>query len=414
VPQAAATRLHPERGGSGEPGKSAGPTTGGGAATLTSPGVGGQGSPSPDEDGQDGGSPILNEDDLPRAVGSGGSGGGSFQTTRTGSGGEGFYGGGGGGGYNLGDAPASGGGGGSSYVESSALEKVIINASGRTPGNANDSDRCNIPNCTVGEGDTPLTPIGATAGTGRIIVRFFAELPSLTSITPSTFISADGANLVFKGQNFVQGAVIVIEGQGKERQPTLVSSCRETTGTCPERSEGSLQTLLDSQRSYGLRPQDTPLTLSRQRLVTPPNRIEFNIPAGAAPVGTYDMAIKNPDGQISNYILVTVTQASPPILTSITPSTFISADGANLVFNGENFLDGAVIVVEGQGKERQPTLVTPPNRIEFNIPAGAAPAGTYNLGIKNYSKGLASNFITITITNGGASPVSLMPNLFEE
>jgi hypothetical protein len=122
--------------------------------------------------------------------------------------------------------------------------------------------------------------------------------------------------------------------------------------------------------------------------------------AGSAPV-----TVQNPGGAVSNALTFTITDASTPTLTTLSPSSAVAGGpGFTLTVNGSNFVSG-VSGVRWNGEDRTTTFVSA-TQLTAAITAGdiAAP-GTASVTVQN--PGGASNALPFTITAPPPSPALL-------
>ena len=109
----------------------------------------------------------------------------------------------------------------------------------------------------------------------------------------------------------------------------------------------------------------------------------FKVPAGRVPGGV-DVTVKNTDSLASTYssgINYQASSAAPPQLAKVTPNSGPVTGGTYVEIEGQNFLDGALVLVGGAPA----TLVTvlTPGLLSTRFSASIAGAGTANLIVTN-------------------------------
>lgn len=115
------------------------------------------------------------------------------------------------------------------------------------------------------------------------------------------------------------------------------------------------------------------------------------IAAGQIPVGTYDLKVVNPDGQVATSVsAVVVSSASAPTISSATPTNGDPIDpllGDTITVAGTNFLNGASFsFIDGVNVYDDQSLISPAFESDtvYHISAqkaadGGPPTGTYDL-----------------------------------
>ena len=112
-------------------------------------------------------------------------------------------------------------------------------------------------------------------------------------------------------------------------------------------------------------------------------------------------AVKNPGGAVSNALTFTITGASTPTLTTLSPSSAVAGGPAfSLTVNGSNFVSGSV--VRWNGANRPTTFVSATQLTAALTAADIAAAGSASLTVQNPG-GAVSNALTFTIT-GASTP----------
>lgn len=146
------------------------------------------------------------------------------------------------------------------------------------------------------------------------------------------------------------------------------------------------------------------------------SQISCTVSLSGAPVGSYDVRVKNADGQIASLAtaFTVTTLASPPGITSITPGTGVVGQtliGVGIVGTGFAGPD-SVILLQGAARLVGAGVSTPnATHIFFNLSLVGAPLGSYSVRVKNadgQSSTLAGAF---TVTNPTSPPTvsSVLP-----
>ena len=109
---------------------------------------------------------------------------------------------------------------------------------------------------------------------------------------------------------------------------------------------------------------------------------------------------------MSNALTFTITGASTPTLTNLSPSSAVAGGpGFTLTVNGSNFVSGAT--VRWNGADRTPTTFVNETQLTAQIPAtDIAAAGTASVTVGNPG-GAASNALTFMITQAPPAPAPL-------
>lgn len=209
--------------------------------------------------------------------------------------------------------------------------------------------------------------------------------PQLNSLSPNAIFNNIDNNVQLSGSNFIQGATVHINGD----------------------------------------PQPWPsgwITYNSQ------NSITMYIPA-YSPIGTYSITVKNPSGLQSNAQTLIVNpgtggtcnnnnvcqpaigenpsncpqDCAAPNLVSLSPPSIINNIGNWVDLNGNNFVNGATIHVDGSANAYPSAWVNyiNQNNLEMWVPQGT-PAGSYAITVKNPS-GLISSAQTLVVNLPGGT-----------
>ena len=115
------------------------------------------------------------------------------------------------------------------------------------------------------------------------------------------------------------------------------------------------------------------------------------IAAGAIPVGTYDLKVVNPDGQIATSVsAIVVSSSGAPTISSVTPDHGDPIDsriGDTIVVIGTNFLNGATFsYIDGVNVYDDQGMISPLyisdteyHLSDQSLSNGGLPAGTYDV-----------------------------------
>ena len=179
---------------------------------------------------------------------------------------------------------------------------------------------------------------------------------TLTTLSPSSAAAGGPAfTLTVNGSNFVNGSVV--SWNGANRTTTFVSATQLTAA----------------------------------------------IPAAdIAAAGSASVTVQNPGGAVSNALTFTISSASTPTLTTLSPSSAAAGGPAfTLTVNGSNFVNGSV--VSWNGANRTTTFVSA-TQLTAAIPAAdIAAAGSASVTVQNPG-GAISNALTFTISAISGSP----------
>jgi len=208
-------------------------------------------------------------------------------------------------------------------------------------------------------------PAGGTSNAATLTVN--NPTPQVTSLNPSGVTPGSPAfTLTVNGANFINGAVVRWNGQ--DRATSFVSAAQLTA----------------------------------------------QIPAAdIAAVGTAAVSVVNPGpgGGPSNSVSFNISQPNPaPQLTALNPSSAtVGGPGFTLTVAGANFVNGAVVQVNGQNRA---TSFVSATQLTAQIPAAdIAAAGTANVTVVNPQPGGGpSNALAFTVSSG-ASPAPSVTSL---
>jgi alpha-D-ribose 1-methylphosphonate 5-triphosphate synthase subunit PhnH len=216
-------------------------------------------------------------------------------------------------------------------------------------------------------GSFPITvanPDNQTSNAVNFTVTAAPSAPAITTLSPSSATQGGAAfTLTVNGSNFVSGAIV--RWNGANRTTTFVSA-----------------------------------TQLRASITA----------ADIASTGTFPVTVINPNNQTSNAVNFTVTAATAPTVTSLSPSSAIQGGAAfSLTVNGTNFVSGAV--VKWNGANRTTTFVSSTQLRASITAADIATAGTAAVTVTNPNN-QTSNSVNFTITAATGSPTitSLSPN----
>jgi len=207
---------------------------------------------------------------------------------------------------------------------------------------------------------TVVNPDGGASAALALVVN--NPVPTLTSISPSTaFAGGPAFTLTVNGTNFINGSVVQVNGSS--RTTTFVSSAQ----------------------------------------------LSAAIPASdIASAGTLSITVVNPGGASGS---LTLTVNNPvPSLTSISPSaTTVGGPAFTLTVNGSNFVNGAVVQVNGSSRN---TTFVSGTQLSATIPANdIASAGTLSITVVNPAPGGGTSaHLTFTVNNPVPSISSVSPN----
>ena len=178
-----------------------------------------------------------------------------------------------------------------------------------------------------------------------------ASTPTLTSLSPGSAAAGGPAfTLTVNGSNFVSGSVV--RWNGANRTTTFVSATQLTAAITA---------------------------------------------ADIAPAGTASVTVQNPGGAVSNALTFTITGASTPTLTALSPSRDVAGGAAfTLTVNGSNFVSGSV--VRWNGANRTTTFVSATQLSAAITAADIGAAGSASVTVQN-PDGAVSNALTFTITS---------------
>ena len=183
-----------------------------------------------------------------------------------------------------------------------------------------------------------------------------ASTPTLTTLSPNSAAAGGPAfTLTVNGSNFVNGSVV--SWNGANRTTTFVSATQLTAA----------------------------------------------IPAAdIAAAGSASVTVQNPGGAVSNALTFTISSASTPTLTTLSPSSAAAGGPAfTLTVNGSNFVNGSV--VSWNGANRTTTFVSA-TQLTAAIPAAdIAATGSASVTVQNPG-GAISNPLTFTISAISGSP----------
>ncbi len=207
-------------------------------------------------------------------------------------------------------------------------------------------------------------PGGGVSNTAKLEVKKRNPLPRLSSISPDVVnAGSNGFTLIVNGSNFVQGAVVRINGM--DRQTDFVS---------------------DMVLAVQITPEDI------------------------ASSGALAITVFNPEpgGGRSNAASLTVNNPVPGI-TGISPSSVVAGStGVEMIVNGEGFVPNSVVQLNGVNV---PTTFVTRTQISAQIPVAAiASGGTLPVTVFNpVPGGGTSNVVNLTITNPVALITSISP-----
>ncbi len=139
---------------------------------------------------------------------------------------------------------------------------------------------------------------GGTKAPKKIKGATTPAAPGITSVSPSTGLNTGGYTLVVSGSGFTSGATVDIG-----------------TASC-----GSV-------------------------LFINSGRISCSVPAGT--VGTYDVTVRNPDGQTMVSTSAFTYRYPLPVVSTVSPSSGALAGGTTLTITGNEFRTGATVTVGG-------------------------------------------------------------------
>lgn len=149
-----------------------------------------------------------------------------------------------------------------------------------------------------------LNPDGKRSAGATVAITAPPSIPAITSLSPTSVMGATTFTLTVKGSNFVSGSVIKFNGTNMTT--TYVSG--------------------------------TQLTASINKYFT----------TLASYPGTATISILNPNGGRSSGATLTITQPiTPPVITSLSPSSITGATTFTLTVNGTGFQSGAAIKWNG-------------------------------------------------------------------
>ncbi len=168
--------------------------------------------------------------------------------------------------------------------------------------------------------------------------------PVIISITPSKVPALSGVTVTVRGKNFQKGAQIKI---GVRLISTKYLSSAELSGQVP----------------VSLKP------------------------------GRYEVQVFNPDGQKSNILYLTVFRAPPPKILSINPNSGYSGSIVSVRLQGENFLKGAKVLLQGGA---QTTTFISSRELVASISLSTLNPGNYQIWVLNPDN-QASNKVSFTV-----------------
>jgi hypothetical protein len=145
--------------------------------------------------------------------------------------------------------------------------------------------------------------------------------PTLTRVEPDNDMVTGGANVRIIGENFQDGATVIIGGNAASN------------------------VIFDS-----------------------PTELIVDVPAGTA--GSADVVVTNPGGQSSTLVGGFTYIELSPILTRVEPDEDMVDGGANVRIIGENFQDGATVIIGGNAASN--VIFVSPTELRVDVPAGDA------------------------------------------
>ncbi|HEY6251238.1 MAG TPA: hypothetical protein VI685_14870, partial [Candidatus Angelobacter sp.] len=220
-----------------------------------------------------------------------------------------------------------------------------------------------------GNAPAPQLGYGGNPGPAR------AAAPTLRSTSPSSR-QAGRFNVDLYGSNFQAGAKVVVSGNGRSDQNSQVMY----------ESAGHLQTALD-----------------------------------LSVAGSYNLSIRNPDGQMSNSVALQVVPGNSPLqpqptygntpvpvrapapsLRNLAPADH-AAGNFTLDLYGDNFQTRAKVVVNGNGHSDQNSQVRYDNAGHLQTVLDLSSPGAYSLSVRN-PDGQLSNAVALQITAIKSAP----------
>ena len=179
-----------------------------------------------------------------------------------------------------------------------------------------------VPAGTAGSADVVVTNPGGQSSTLVGGFTYIELSPILTRVEPDEDMVDGGANVRIIGENFQDGATVIIGGNAASNV-----------------------------------------------IFVSPTELAVEAPMGTA--GSTDVVVTNPDDQSSTLAGgFTYTELPPPTLTRVEPDEDIVDGGANVQIIGENFQDGATVTIGGNAASN--VVFVSLTELEAEAPAGTA------------------------------------------
>ena len=292
-----------------------------------------------------------------------------------------------------------------------------------------------VPAGTAGSADVVVTNPGGQSSTLVGGFTYIELSPILTRVEPDEDMVDGGANVRIIGENFQDGATVIIGGNAASN--VIFVSPTELAVEAPMGTAGSADVVVtnpDDQSStlaggftYTELP---PPTLTRVEpdndvvtggatikiigenfqdgatvtiggnaasnvIFVSPTELEVEAPAGVA--GSVDVVVTNPDGKSDTLAGGFTYTPLPPTLTRVEPDNDMVTGGANVQIIGENFQDGATVTIGGNAASN--VIFVSPTELEVEAPAGVA--GSVDVVVTNpdgKSDTLAGGFTYIELS----------------
>ncbi len=216
------------------------------------------------------------------------------------------------------------------------------------------------------------------------VYGLLATAPTLTSISPTSGPSTGGTSVTLTGQNFLSGATVSFGGT--PATSVVVASATQITASTPAHAPGAVNVVVSNPGSQsatlangftfvapapiltsisptsGPSSGGTSVTLTGQNFLngatvsfggTPATSVvvasatQITARTPSAAQGSVNVVVTNPDGQSATLTNGFTFVAAAPILTSISPTTGLTAGGTSVTLTGQNFMPGATVTFGG-------------------------------------------------------------------
>jgi hypothetical protein len=228
--------------------------------------------------------------------------------------------------------------------------------------------------------------------------------PTLTRVEPNSDMVSGGANVQIIGENFQDGATVTIGGNAASN--VIFTSPTELRVDVPAGTAGIVDVVVTNPDGKsdtlagGFTYIKPPPTLTRVEpnsdvvtggatiniigedfqdgatvtiggnaasnvIFVSPTELRVDVPAGDA--GSADVVVTNPDGKSDTLAGGFTYIELPPTLTRVEPDNDVVTGGATIKIIGENFQDGATVIIGGNAASN--VIFVSPTELRVDVPA---------------------------------------------